>query len=327
MPNREQERAILRMIYNEEEFVTVIQDDCPDFRIVRRGSEIQFGVEITELYSSEAEARLSNLPGYLSHLLAGGAYRHKSDQTVLEIGEFRVDQPDGLKSVTGCIRLKIPEFPDYIGKLVESIESKNEKLAGYAGGLSHNNLVILDRTARICLLEPERLYGVMFTPEMKRAIYGSGFREIYLITQIAKNRQVYLPMKMLLLLGEFFLFGWAVDDYLASLPLSDSAEQHSTRNFDYRLAIIRGYAAWMKSKGVEVFIEEQDNSLYWGATVLRFNADGVRLGSIGDGPLPPNLQTPEVPEDNDPAFLEHLSRFLRDHTFESPFLFDTRGVA
>ena len=72
MDKHKRERAIFQMVYDEGVFESVSQQETPDYVLRHPGSHSSFGVEITELYETEADARIIHHPRYLSELLAGG---------------------------------------------------------------------------------------------------------------------------------------------------------------------------------------------------------------------------------------------------------------
>jgi hypothetical protein len=64
------ERRIFDLIYGEKKDLSVEHRDKPDFWITNNINE-KFGVEITQLYSDESQARLQCIPNYSEELRAG----------------------------------------------------------------------------------------------------------------------------------------------------------------------------------------------------------------------------------------------------------------
>jgi hypothetical protein len=56
MKRKERERAILHMVYGNNELREVVDGESPDFRVKRVGQDVAFGVEVTEFYFSESNA-------------------------------------------------------------------------------------------------------------------------------------------------------------------------------------------------------------------------------------------------------------------------------
>ena len=59
----------------------------------RHGPE--FGVEVTDLYQTEANARLVNVPGYAPQLFTGGPHMHRDDVDILKVVRFSISDKDG----------------------------------------------------------------------------------------------------------------------------------------------------------------------------------------------------------------------------------------
>ena len=66
----DRERASLRLVYDEEKFALVEHRDEPDFVLQHHGDHLPFGVEVTDLYETESDARAQLHPTYISDLLA-----------------------------------------------------------------------------------------------------------------------------------------------------------------------------------------------------------------------------------------------------------------
>lgn len=67
----QRERELLRAIYNAGEYASVEHGDSPDFLLRRHHVNSRFGVEVTEVFDSDADARLRFHPDYVTSLLAG----------------------------------------------------------------------------------------------------------------------------------------------------------------------------------------------------------------------------------------------------------------
>jgi hypothetical protein len=61
MNRKQREKATLNMIYTQDQIDEIIDCEKPDFKIRNKHQRSFFGVEITELYYSESNARLDNI--------------------------------------------------------------------------------------------------------------------------------------------------------------------------------------------------------------------------------------------------------------------------
>ena len=137
-PKREREWSALRCVYDERAFESVIPSEKPDFVLTYRGNR-PFGVEITELFLSESDARVNCLPDYVTSLLTGGKPRHKDDYTELAVSTVSIQDADGTLKAEGIpgIMRTLPTINRYRQMLVEVIEDKNSQFDGYDESLSH----------------------------------------------------------------------------------------------------------------------------------------------------------------------------------------------
>src|SRR5690606_7604185 len=141
---RSSDLLILELVYDTSLFQSVISTEEPDFELRYKDHLTAFGVEITELYSSESMARIRNIPGYVSSMISG-KYKHKDDMSALPAKEFTVIKEGNThhKKIKGLIQEKVG-IEDYRKKIKECIESKNRRFDSYIENLSHVNLVIFD---------------------------------------------------------------------------------------------------------------------------------------------------------------------------------------
>jgi hypothetical protein len=64
----QREQLAVRSIYDEAEFPVFIHQDRPDFVLGFATDGPRFGVEVTELFQTEANARLLHVPDYVTRL-------------------------------------------------------------------------------------------------------------------------------------------------------------------------------------------------------------------------------------------------------------------
>src|SRR5229473_6964619 len=143
----ERERAGFDQVYRAQEFESLQHSDRPDFVLRPRGADAAFGVEVTELYETEADARAETHPGYISDLLAGGPHMHKHDASVLRVEKVQLQDREGnLKAadLPAIIRSK-PSADEHARAIAELLRRKTKQATGYRKDLSHVNLLIIDR--------------------------------------------------------------------------------------------------------------------------------------------------------------------------------------
>jgi hypothetical protein len=79
------ERRLFDLVYGDRRLIEVRECENPDF-LARHGCALPwFGVEVTEYFQSETDARIDRIPGYIASRLTGGNVRHKQDVGPLEV--------------------------------------------------------------------------------------------------------------------------------------------------------------------------------------------------------------------------------------------------
>ena len=323
MHKSEKERIILSMVYDLSRFASVIQRECPDFSLRYASVDQAFGVEVTELYYSESNARTHNIPRYTTDLLAGGDHRHRDDRAVLQVGRINILARDGTEKASDvpAILQKIPPIEAYARKLADVIEHKNSKLPEYIrGDLSHVNLIVMDREDRLHMAPPETLYEYLFVPEINKVLSHTDFREVYLVTRVAPDRRICIPLRMVLLVSELYLFHGML------------RERHPTLKFSSMQAELLLFAAFARMRGLEVGIAHTKQ----GEIELILGNSGVRMGEdlkIGifdyaDFPQPAVSESVIVAENAsclDADLLHYYEDYRSRNTFVCGIVFDARS--
>jgi hypothetical protein len=195
---KNKERTIFDLVYSGRAFDSVTPTEEPDFTV--KNADGEFGVEITEFYSSQSEARIKNIPEYFQEILEGKKYRHKDDIVPLDVAEITVQPGDNRRpsfNVKGIAR-RLPSIDEYVKKIAELIEHKNKRFQTYISGLHHVNLVIFDN-------EP-RLVGVPIKMFFLVA-------EMYFLNYVLTKEYPDTPMTPLLC-AEYLLWRGAKDIYV-----------------------------------------------------------------------------------------------------------------
>ncbi|TXK80677.1 hypothetical protein [Paenibacillus sp. N3.4] len=81
-----------------------------------KNEETYFGVEVTEYYYNETNARMDNIPCYSSSLLDGGDFLHKSDRKELKVSDITLISNDGTENVVKAIASKVPSTDEHLGR-------------------------------------------------------------------------------------------------------------------------------------------------------------------------------------------------------------------
>lgn len=210
----EREWHALRLVYRTDEFVSGCHEDSPDFVLQRRGCDA-FGVEVTALYEHEADARIDAHPHYLSDLLAGGWHMHRDDLQILGASTVEIHDKDGnlkARDVPAILR-PTPPAEVHSAAIAAVIDRKNERFARYERALEDVNLVIVDHFARPRGFGDEYNATELLTPELRRTLRETGFREVFLAAETPDGSWAIRPLQMMRLLEGFYLFLGALVDF------------------------------------------------------------------------------------------------------------------
>lgn len=314
---KERERRILRCVYNEGQFDSVVPHECPDFVIHRHLGQGCFGVEITELYASHPEARLERVPGYFGELMDGKMPRHKDDIIALEVKNLQLIGPDGsvkADKVPG-IMLGLPSVTEYRKLLAGAITMKGAKRAAYDNSLDYVNLIVRDHIGLLTGNKREDFSALVFDESMKRMVASSGFQEIFVVTRIDGN-DLYIPLVSLTLVSELYAFDEALKK---SCTYDDIEDWNEFQELFAQFLSIRGFAAHISRRddGVEVIL---------GVTgVMLDDEKGTVLRNHSDFPLPACELPPQPGTSNwrlPQAVVSAHGSILNDLVFSSPIAFD-----
>lgn len=207
------ERSILALVYEESEYVDILASEEPDFRITRHHRGDCFGVEVTTFHYSESYARLRNIPDYFDEIVGEARYRHRNDKQELEVHEVVIQDAEGNeKSKTKCLIPPRPKIQDHVAMINQVLHKKDNKLPQYQNDLAHINLIVFDAEAGFLMSEEDEYYQNLIAQDLREQLYRSGFREIFLVTMLA-DRWVYIPLKMNLLIGDWYMFHSLIHTY------------------------------------------------------------------------------------------------------------------
>lgn len=188
--DKKKEEEILTNIFSKNDY-TINSTEEPDFILLKNDTKEVFGVEVTEIFLTESDARLLYIPGYFSNIIDGDKYRNKIDRKVLPVKNATVysagikDNPKDIK----CIIRSVPSR-DEVAKIIrEAINKKNMKINNYKRKTAKNNLIISDNEHFI--KSKSDLYSSAFNFELVQTIIVSEFEKIYLITYVGSEMLFY----------------------------------------------------------------------------------------------------------------------------------------
>jgi hypothetical protein len=211
---KSREREVFDAVYRSRMPARVVPSERPDFVASLSTESSEFGVEVAEFFDSTVAARLQRLPGYVGDLLGGSDVRHKEDRRQLTIDKISITDANGIvkhPDVPAVIR-QVPNLETCARKVAELMRAKDAKLASALGNLRHINLIIADRTGLLRSLDQSSFYGLFCGLELRQAVRGCRFREVYFVTSF-KSGEAYVPLKLLVTLAGLFLFHPVVAQY------------------------------------------------------------------------------------------------------------------
>lgn len=193
---KEEERNILNMIFSDEYF-TIKGDEEPDFILSTKKDKYEFGVEITEFFYKEANARLYNIPNYINIFTnpeGNNRKPHKKDRNKFDVKIATAinENNNSIFSINGIVEkcLSPKEKGD---KLAECIIKKEGRLKSYKNKINTNYLVIYDKESILDGEDPNKFNIIISGNNLNKVFSESGFKEIYLITN-SKDNLIYYSL-------------------------------------------------------------------------------------------------------------------------------------
>jgi hypothetical protein len=284
---KQKERRIFNLVYADRSFDEIKESENPDFLVRYFPNMSFFGVEVTEYYLTETNARIDNITGYSGELLNGNDFKHKDDGKVLKVTEIDfIDEHDIIRAKNvPAIKQEMPPLSKCAYDIAGRIISKAGLINNSQQNLTHTNLIIKDCTGLLRLIDKKNFYNIFFIPELINAISTVPFREIFLVT-ILQDENVYIPLKMLHLLAEALLFDGVIkqNGYEDKIPKE--------------ICYVELFAAYLNSNvtyGVLVHRDADNTEVIFGDSGLLINSDCsfiVRMHwdyTIYPNAIPPNI--------------------------------------
>jgi hypothetical protein len=195
--NKSLELSLFNSVYGGVMDWQVLQSESPDIVCIRNDSKI-LGVEITELWRNETQARLINVKNYAFNILRGGVYCHKNDVKNLRVEDIKY-VPNGEEDKSIDLRAiisAVPNIRERVSLLETRLKAKEDKTPIYLAESPSVDLIVRDSSELFCFQEFEEIYVPISLFADRMAILNSSFREIFLVTGTKDNEQVYIPLKL-----------------------------------------------------------------------------------------------------------------------------------
>lgn len=270
MMKKKKEIEILSRIYDIAMF-EIQENEEPDFLMKHTNDELYFGVEVTEYYYNETNARMDNVAGYSSSLLDGGDFIHKSDRNELKVTDITLISEAGEENIVRAIASNIPSTNEFVGRLIENIRTKNKKYQKYDKTLRHINLIVNNTEHFLSFHKRNYLFHILFTPEFVEVIKESNFNEIFLITEIINNTRLKIPLKLTLFISEYMLYQVAFFEYYGSKAELITPKEYYFQLIEYLVGV--GFSSF----GVRNDKNETEFFFSDYSIVINENEDGLKI--------------------------------------------------
>ena len=330
MDKKKIEREILALVYNDQDYDEIEESEQPDFIIFPKNYDTGFGVEITEFFLSESNARLRKIPDYFEELLDDNKFRHKDDIENLQVVEFEIKSAEGTsKGFAKGIIQELPSPEQYSNMIVKAIEAKNMLLENYSDSLSHINLIVFDTECRLRTIPIEDFYRYFFISSLKLVLYRTKYREIFLVTVVDDDRRIYIPLKMMLLLANVYMFQQIISDYPWENSIYSSLREYFKVLDENRFMM--AFAQYLKTKANDVFIHQTDNQvevIYGNNGIVRL-INEINVRNYNDYPISSSAK--EIQHDETTSYFSssEFSEFEDDinhrFTFSTELANDVKG--
>lgn len=309
MDKKTRERIILKMVYDLDSFEKVIDNESPDFRLKYPTENEFFGIEITEFYFSESNARLKNIPSYVTELIRDNKYRHKDDKENIKIDEIKILRDEEVVDTTDSIIQELPSPKEYFEMILETILNKSTKTADYSSGLKHVNLIVLDRENRLNTLSPKNFSKYLFQSKVLPDIVSTNFKEVFLITKVKNQKRLFYPLKLLKFMSEIYLF-------------VDFAKENSELELKDYTELLETFAYCLDQKGLKIFVKnnEQEVEVIHGNYGITIIDDELKIRDYSDYGIKADLRRPNRDKLKNPVkrkTISEYSDFLDQHFFST----------
>lgn len=192
----------------------------PDFLCQKHNTTV-LGVEITELFAHETDARIKKIDGYALALLNGAKFRHKDDPRNIKVEKAKFSSKDGgnEREINGIFHEK-PSLKQSVALLHQAVEYKQKRLEAYLESCSVIDLIVHDSSNLFWFDEYRKFFSPFSHFVNRRRFMESGFREIFLVTY-SKDEKVLIPIKMNLFAEDAFILEKLVKEWAKAQAVKD----------------------------------------------------------------------------------------------------------
>jgi hypothetical protein len=303
--DKHEEVRIARLVYPDPS-IELSPHEMPDMIATRKGRPA-FGIEVTELFPSESAARATKIDNYVTEILDKRAYRHRKDRGILPIERVQIWRDDELVSEPEAIVQKLPSLSEYRAMLASRIEVKSMKAADYdRSTVAHSNLVVADKVGVLATLAAEDVYPLVFDGPVREVLRDTCFREVYLLTTLKEPGHACVPLRLLWLVAEYFLFAEAA-----------RAAKIGGTDLNARLAMFSSYLRREGASGVSGQLEDGRREVGFAGYGILLEGHGVVIRDYSDSQPPSDVGHLEVGSSEvvPRRLLAEARRIRKTHTF------------
>lgn len=205
--DKSDELARLQQAFGNLDDLSITESESPDFLLTRAGIVV-LGVEVTELFAHQSDARLKKVEGYAHSLLDGGPHRSASDHKRLRVSKVTITNKDESNPRTvDAIIIDQPNFATRVRLLESTVANKELLLANYKRKCPIIDLLIVDSSSLFRFDSFKDFYTPLSLTVSRSTLIQSGFREITLLTTFGpEGRPVRVPLKLNLFVEDLFIF-------------------------------------------------------------------------------------------------------------------------
>ena len=172
------ELATLHKIYYGNDY-EITPSESPDFLVYKKSDQSYAGVELTQLYLSQARAKIFNRPEQYAEDIKS----EYTEDNFLKIYTRNMEEDDWLKFSTDELLSNIPNFMEYKSKIISIIEAKSQKSIHYNPEVDYLELLIEDCEKYFKYVDVRFFKLLSESNDLKKTIMDSRFVRIYILSE------------------------------------------------------------------------------------------------------------------------------------------------